>query len=168
MSVPKKLGELVGNWSGINRLWLSWHEDKTPKESDSTVTIEFAAKRKFININYTWIYEDETQEGQILLGHEKESDKIKAVWIDSFHMSDKFMINAGNVENDVISIKGFYSVPENPDWGWRTVIDFADDKTFKIVMYNVTPEGEEEIAVEAIYTRKTQTPFDRSLNAVTK
>ena len=154
MSVPKKLGELVGEWTGTNRLFLSWLEDKSPKESDSTASIQFAAKRKFITIDYTWIYEDETQEGKILLGHEKDSDKVKAVWIDSWHNGDKLMVCEGNVENDVISIKGFYSVPEHPDWGWRTVIDFRETDSFMFLMYNVTPEGEEELAVESVYIRK--------------
>lgn len=168
MSVPKKLGEFVGEWSGTNRLWLSWEEDKSARESDSTALIEFAAKRKFINIKYTWIYEAEMQEGRILLGREKDSDKIKAVWIDSWHNGDKFMICEGALENDVISIKGFYPVPDHPDWGWRTEIDFQDENLFKFTMYNVTPEGVEELAVEAIYARSAQIPFDKSLNAVSK
>jgi Protein of unknown function (DUF1579) len=166
MSVPKELGEFVGEWSGVNKLYLSWLEDKSAIESDSNAVIEFAAKRKFINIRYDWIYKDEKQEGEILLGYEKDLNQIKAVWIDSFHMSDKFMICDGNIDNDVISIKGFYTVPEHPDWGWRTVIDFQDVNSFKFVMYNVTPEGLEELAVESIYARNTQSSFDKSLIAV--
>src|SRR4051812_3976050 len=130
MSVPKKLGEFVGEWAGTNRLYLSWLEDKSAQESDSLATIEFVAKRKFINITYNWIYEDERQEGQILLGHEKDSDMIKAVWIDSWHNGDKFMVCEGIFENNSISIKGFYAVPDHPDWGWRTVIDFQAGNSF--------------------------------------
>ncbi len=60
----------------------------------------------------------------------------------------------GRTENDgILNIKGFYTVPEHPDWGWRTVIETENENSFKFVMYNVSPEGKEDLAVESVYVR---------------
>ena len=124
-------------------------------ESPSEAIIDFSAQGKFLKIEYDWIFESVRQEGLILLGNENDSDLIKSFWIDSWHLSDKFMVSEGErTENGAISMKGFYTVPENPDWGWRTIIESENENSFKIVMYNVTPEGVEDLAVEAIYERK--------------
>ena len=102
-----------------------------------------------LKIEYDWTFEESVQEGLILIGDEKDSDLIKAFWIDSWHLSDKFMVSEGRLDmQGAISLKGFYAVPEHPDWGWKTVIEPARGNSFKIIMYNVSPEGEESLAVE--------------------
>lgn len=70
-------------------------------------------------------------------------------------MSDKLLISEGaKSENNFVSLKGFYQVPEHPDWGWRKVIESENSDSFKITMFNVSPEGVEDLAVEAIYERQ--------------
>jgi hypothetical protein len=51
-----------------------------------------------------------------------------------------------------ISVKGYYAVPDHPDWGWRTEI-IPDGERFRYLMYNVTPEGAGELAVETDFVR---------------
>ena len=90
----------------------------------------------------------------MIVGCDERSDAVQAVWTDSWHMSHKFMICDGSVdENGHINMKGFYSVPDNPDWGWRTEV-IPGKNSSQIVMYNVSPEGDEEIAVESSYSRE--------------
>ncbi|HMS40836.1 MAG TPA: DUF1579 family protein [Pyrinomonadaceae bacterium] len=152
MSVPKSLNKLLGKWRGVNRLHTTWIKENPLRESDSEALISFSAQGKFLKIEYDWFFEEKKQEGLILLGD--ETDLIKAYWIDSWHLGDKFMVSEGiSGENGAISMKGFYTVPDNPDWGWRTDIETVDEKSFKITMFNVTPEGEESLAVEAEYER---------------
>ena len=153
MSAPESLKNLVGSWSGKNRLWLS---PKDPvRESDSTATVALITHGKFITIAYTWSYEGRQQDGLLLLGCEKNENVVNAVWIDSWHMSDKFMVCEGDTDHKgVISVKGSYSAPPGPDWGWRTVIDPKDGSSFQIIMDNVTPDGTEELAVEGTYRRR--------------
>lgn len=154
MSIPENLGNLVGNWFGTKTLYLSW-VDESPFMSDSNASVAFSAQGKFLKIEYDWIYEGKKQDGLILLGNDKDSDLIKAFWIDSWHMSDKLLISEGaKSENNFVSLKGFYQVPEHPDWGWRTVIESENSDSFKITMFNVSPEGVEDLAVEAIYERQ--------------
>ena len=154
MSIPKGFEKLKGEWRGTNRLWLGWLPDESARESDSIATIGFEAKDKFLSIRYDWVFEGEIHEGLLIVASEKDSPAVNAVWIDSWHQSEKFMHSNGKLENDgVLNIKGFYAVPGHPDWGWRTVIETNDENSFKFVMYNVSPEGEENLAVESVYVR---------------
>ena len=156
MSVPEILEKLVGRWHGVNRLHTTWIPENPVRETSSIATIELTARGRFLKIEYDWAFEEAVQEGLILIGDEKETDSIKAFWIDSWHLSDKFMVSEGRLETvDAISLKGFYSVPDNPDWGWRTIIEPDGHQTFKIIMYNVSPEGEETLAVEMELKRQS-------------
>jgi hypothetical protein len=63
------------------------------------------------------------------------------------------MLSDGTVADDSsVSVKGYYKVEGHPDWGWRTDIILAG-KSLRIVMYNVSPEGDEELAVETDFAR---------------
>jgi hypothetical protein len=63
------------------------------------------------------------------------------------------MLCNGKVASDgSISVFGKYAVEDHPDWGWRSEIVPGEDQ-FKYVMYNVTPEGAEDIAVETTFVR---------------
>jgi hypothetical protein len=149
MSVPEILRKLVGKWRGVNRLHTIWVPKNPVRESISITAIELTARGRFLKIEYDWTFDDAVQEGLILIGDEKDSDLIKAFWIDSWHMGDKFMVSEGRLKaNGAISLQGFYAVPDHPDWGWKTIIEPEKDGAFKIEMYNVSPEGEEALAVE--------------------
>lgn len=153
MNVPRDLERSIGNWKGNYKLHLNWLSD-TPFESETTALIDFTAKGRFLKIEYEWSYEEKMHEGLILLGKDRSSEKSIAFWIDSFHLSDKYMVSEGDPdENGNISLKGFYAVKGHPDWGWRTVFDFNAENLFKITMFNVTPEGIEQLAVEAVYEK---------------
>src|SRR5215203_6043925 len=149
MSVPEILEKLVGKWCGVNRLHTTWIPENPARETSSIATVELTARGRFLKIEYDWTFDEAVQEGLILIGDEKDTDSIKAFWIDSWHLSDKFLVSEGRrAKNGAISLKGFYAVPDHPEWGWRTVIEPERDEAFKIVMYNVSPEGEEALAVE--------------------
>jgi len=149
MSVPEILEALVGKWRGVNRLFTTWIAENPVRETISIAVIELTARGRFLKIEYDWTYDETVQEGLILLGDDKETDSIKAFWIDSWHLSDKFMVSEGIRASDgTISLKGFYAVPDHPDWGWKTIIEPERDNLLKINMYNVSPEGEETLAVE--------------------
>lgn len=151
MSVHAKLSGLVGEWKGTNRLYFSPTEPV--RESESVMSVSLKANGQFIDFEYTWAYENQPQQGLMLLGCDSKSDAVQAIWTDSWHMSHKFMVCDGKIsDNGVVDVKGFYSVPDHPDWGWRTEIIPGDD-VLRVVMYNVTPDGEEEMAVETDFSR---------------
>ncbi len=152
MSIHEKLSNLAGSWSGTNKLNLSWMPDPV-KESASTATVSHRVNGQCLEIAYTWESEGEKQEGLIFLNASGKTDSIKAFWTDSWHSKDVLMECNGTVsENGSVNIKGHYSVPDHPDWGWRTEI-VPNGNSFKYLMYNVSPGGVEEWAVETEFTR---------------
>jgi hypothetical protein len=153
MSVRPDLAKLVGTWKGSSRLHTSWLPEKT-RDSTSNATVELRVKGQFLAIEYDWIHDGKKQEGVMIIGCDEKSDAVQAVWTDSWHMSHKFMVCDGTIdESGSVNMKGYYQVPGHPDWGWRTEISPGAD-SFQIKMYNISPEGEEDIAVEAEYSRR--------------
>jgi hypothetical protein len=153
MSAPVSLRKHLGTWTGLNRFWLE--PGTQARESNSVATLGFAAREKFISFTYTWEDEGKPQEGLLLMSQDPKEATVKAVWIDSWHMSDLFMHCQGiSDDNGIISILGSYAAPTGPDWGWRIVLDPGETDRLVFRMYNITPEGEEMIAVETIYVRQ--------------
>lgn len=147
MGIDCRLADLVGEWKGTNRLHASWMPQPL-QMSDSKATVRSIMKGQFLSIEYSWTFEDKPQEGMLLLGCDPKSDAVQAVWTDSWHSKDVLMLCNGRQDEDgTVSILGHYSVPNHPDWGWRTEV-IPKAGAFRYVMYNVSPEGEEEIAVE--------------------
>ena len=109
---------------------------------------------KFARIDYTWEIDGEPQAGSLLFGYESKAGLVTAVFIDSWHNGEVMMVCKGSAGADgALSVSGFYPAPSGPDWGWRTVIEPGDNESFRPLMYNITPQGHEELAVEARYTR---------------
>jgi hypothetical protein len=48
---------------------------------------------------------------------------------------------------------GSYAAPPGPDWGWRITIRSASPAEFQIVMHNISPDGQEDLAVQIDYAR---------------
>lgn len=143
---------LAGSWKGTNKLWLPPSEE--PHESQSIASVIPVMGGRFVRIDYTWEFDNEPQEGSLLVGYDTKEDLVTAVWIDLWHMGHKFMACMGVAQGDgTIVVRGSYSAPPGPDWGWRTVIEPGNGDSFRMIMYNVSPEGKEELAVEATYAR---------------
>ncbi|HLA95084.1 MAG TPA: DUF1579 family protein, partial [Pyrinomonadaceae bacterium] len=122
-------------------------------DSDGTAAVKQRVGGQFLEIAYTWSYEDKPREGVIILGGDNKTDSVNAFWTDSWHMAHQLMLCEGTLRDDgSISVKGYYKVPDHPDWGWRTEIIPGYD-SFRYLMYNVTPDGEETIAVEMDLSR---------------
>ncbi len=152
MSINEDMSRHVGSWSGTNKLYVSGMAEKV-KESASKMEVSLKANQQFVAFEYTWAFDGEPQEGLILLGCDTKSDAVQTVWTDSWHSSHTFMVSDGTVAEDgTLSVKGYYKVKDHPDWGWRTDI-IPNGDSLRIVMYNVSPDGDEELAVETDFTR---------------
>ncbi len=144
---------LIGAWAGENLLRLSW---LTPTDyfSTSDLSVAQVARGKFLTFTYSWSHENIAQEGLLVLGYDKTQGVTTAAWVDSWHMSSKIMQCQGTIDRQgVIDLRGSYEAPPGPDWGWRFVITPSSGKALQIVMYNVSPVGVEELAVQADYKR---------------
>jgi len=151
MAVPTILAELAGRWQGTNRLWLDPSE--SARESMATAVCQQVAQGKFFELHYTWADEGLPQEGVLLLGQSQE--QLSAAWVDSWHMQDTMMQCTGTLPSDgIVSVVGHYAAPPGPDWGWRIALQSDPTDQFRLIMYNITPDGEEMLAVEATFTRE--------------
>jgi len=152
MSILKKLTDCVGKWRGKSTL--QDPNTNKPEESQSTAVVSSILGGRFIRLDYTWGYQGKPQEGSLLIGYDKDEDKVTAHWIDTWHNSDRVMACVGATPKDsTISVRGSYAAPPGPDWGWRIDIKSDNDQDLRIVMFNIWPEGKEELAMEGSYSR---------------
>lgn len=152
MSVPEFWKAMLGTWKGRNQLWLT---PGTPvAESETTAGVELLANGKFLGIRYTWSDDGERQEGLALVGATKDGTRAQATWVDSWHMGDSPMIcKEVPAKEGVLALLGSYPAPSGPDWGWRLEFEPAPPDRWTMRMVNITPDGEEALAVLAEYAR---------------
>ncbi len=153
MAVPGSLTKLLGNWAGRNTLYVPWLKPPESK-SDATASVATVVKGKFVTIAYTWADHGEPHEGLLLIAQHPEQGDVTASWTDSWHQGGSILQLTGDVApNGDVTLRGNYPAPPDPDWGWRIVIS-AQPSGFDVVMTNITPTGEETLAVETQYERR--------------
>ena len=152
MSALENLRTLSGHWSGANLL-----QDPNvmaPETSKAAATVTPVLGGRFVRVDYTWAYHGEPQEGSLQVGYDATDAAFVASWIDTWHLGGRIMAcRGGAMAGGGVSLLGSYAAPPGPDWGWRITIEPAGANAFRLLMYNITPEGTEELAVEAEYTR---------------
>lgn len=140
-----------GRWKGNYRLW---EPGALPRQSQSAVQVAAMIGGRFVRMDYTWLYEAEPQQGSILFGWEIKKRLVTAVWVDSWHMGDKFMTCRGTADRKgAIIVRGSYAVRGSGEWGWRTLIKPSPGRSIRMLMYNVSPAGKEELAVDANFAK---------------
>ena len=145
---------LIGHWRGTKQLYMS--PPPTPAiSSPSELSVTPIARGSFLQFNYDWTYEGEAQAGVLLLGVSDEENAASAAWVDSFHMSSTIMSFVGTVADGAVDVRGSYAAPPGPDWGWRITTRSVSASELQIVMHNISPEGQEDLAVQIDYARST-------------
>jgi hypothetical protein len=152
MHVPQELSALSGEWQGSSRLWLNPAE--SANESKIMAVMSVLAQGKFFSLAYSWAYEGNQQDGLLLAGFNENQQVVKAAWIDSWHNDAEIMVlRPRENPSGSISLAGSYPAPSGPDWGWWIDLDPQYGNGFKLVMNNVTPEGDMYLAVESVFER---------------
>ena len=152
MSVLDALASCAGAWRGNTKL-----QDPINQIADESATmakITRVLKGNFVRLDYTWDYKGDPQEGSFLFGYMPSSGEVTAYWADTWHMGHMVMECRGQAVGDhSLSVFGTYAAPPGPDWGWRTTLT-VDGDTLRMEMYNVWPEGKEELAVRSSWSRR--------------
>ena len=147
-----KMRALVGEWAGTKKLWMM--PGSPAEECESTASVALEACGQFATVRYTWSGDGNAREGLFVMRLATTPTKANVVWTDSWHMKDEFMVCPAERDDDaIISVKGSYPAPPGPDWGWRMAIRSDAPDGFQLVMHNITPDGQEALAVEATYRR---------------
>lgn len=135
---------LVGTWTGVNHLFM----DPTgpPDDSPCPSTFRLTLGGKVAVHEYEWSHSGEAQEGMAMLSG--GADHFQLAWSDTFHTSGSIMFLEGEPGQKEIDVRGTYDVPDSKQpWGWR--IQYARRESGLVVkMWNITPDGEEQRAVE--------------------
>lgn len=141
----------AGRWIGTSRL-----QDPhagIADESPTSATVTPILGDRFVRLDYTWAYRGSPQEGSMLIGYDRGAHEATIHWIDSWHMGRVVMACQGPVGDEgTVSVRGSYAAPPGPDWGWRIDV-VPGPASLRIVMYNISPEGHEDLAAEAEYER---------------
>ena len=145
----------TGAWQGTKQLYLE-PPPASPLSSPSQLIVRPVANDRFLQFDYDWTYETETQSGVFLLGYSDEDHAASAAWVDSFHMSQRVFSCAGNAQESSVRVLGSYAAPPDPDWGWRITVRSVSAAALQIVMHNISPAGQEDLAVQADFTRRPQ------------
>jgi hypothetical protein len=153
MDPRDRLTPLSGSWQGLSTL----HNPETnmPEESPSTLQWTPILSGRFFRVEYTWQYQGTPQEGLFIIGYDPDPHEVTLHWVDTWHMGDSVMACRGKAdESGGINVLGSFSVPGSPDWGWRIALQPGPQDSLRLVMHNITPDGQEYPAVEAVYSRE--------------
>ncbi len=153
MSQLSELAACAGSWRGSNRLY-----DPTtnrPEDSAATAKVSPVLGGRFLRLDYAWSYQGAPQEGSLLLGCVTKTGVLSAHWIDTWHMGEMVLACRGERrDGGALSLTGSYAVRPGPDWGWRIVLHPVEARALRLEMFNITPNGQEKIAVEASFGRE--------------
>jgi hypothetical protein len=153
------LAQLVGRWTGKARLW--FEADQLADESPVAGSIRSVLGGRFLVHEYENTIENRRVEGLALIGHDCEADRYEVAWVDSFHNGTRIMLSVepeGSSRSE-FSVLGSYGDGQGgPDWGWRTSIHLPEPDHMILRHFNISPQGDEALAVEFDYQREVEEP----------
>lgn len=146
------LSTLTGAWEATNQLWFM---PGTPvHESASTLQVAPVVGDAVTMLRYTWSHDGASHEGVMLI-RDVSTTPPHMVWYDSFHTGGTFMVLGNGTRTDAhLAATGSYAAPTGPDWGWRIEVHTSEPGVLLVRHYNILPDGQEALAVEARYTRQ--------------
>ncbi len=153
MNIKNLHSKFIGDWQGTYRLILSWLPEPD-FISNSGLRVNSVANDAFLLFTYDWHHEGIAQDGILMIGNNNKKGEATASWVDSWGMSGKIMNCFGSVnDRGDITLIGSYEAGDGPDWGWKIHIPCPQSNQLQILMYNISPDGEESLAGDANYNR---------------
>lgn len=150
--VHAQLARMAGQWQGRFRLW--FEPGKLAEESVQRGSIRVLLGGRVLLHEYTGHCGGEPMEGVALIAHHLDERRYESAWAESFGTGTSIMFSTSTPGDPRLSMLGSYGDGQGgPRWGWRTEIEQPDDNTLDLRMYNISPTGEEALAVEVNYRR---------------
>lgn len=141
---------LIGAWRGTGRLWWQGPPDPPAFEEPVTGTIAPVLGGTWLRHEYETTIDGAVHTGVALIGTVAPRGIWQIAWIDSFHTSASgVMLSEGPIGGDgTIDVLGSYPDAEGQAWGWRTEYAPTQDGGLRVRHWNITPGGEQALAVE--------------------
>ncbi len=156
ISQREKLAKLAGNWKGLAKVWFEPGEPVDTSKAEGTIRPVMGGK--WMLFEYKGSFQGKPLEGLAILGFHNALKRFEFAWIDSFHTYPGIMFSEGQRDVDRFSALGSYAyvTPETEQhWGWRTEFELQNDNSLVVTAYNISPEGEESLATQAVYKRQS-------------
>jgi hypothetical protein len=150
--IHSRLHQLVGGWEGTTKVW--FEPGVVADESPVKGTFRPVLGGRFLMHEYQGSMNGNPLEGIAMYGYDIPNDTFQCSWIDSFHMGTAIMLSSGKPTEQGSAVLGSYGGPDIPvPWGWRTVTELTDPDTLVISAYNISPDGQEDLATQTVYRR---------------
>jgi len=146
------LAAMAGDWSGPTQTWFD--PDGLPEECTTEASARLLLGGRWLRIDYRGEAMGKLHAGEMTLGFHRDAKQFEMAWIDSFHTGSQIMSFAGPLRDDgEISVLGSYQAGAER-WGWRTAYRLEAPGTLVVRAWNITPDGQEQRAIETRLTRR--------------
>lgn len=147
------LRSLEGTWRGMAKTY--YEPDVLGDEFEWRGTIRPVLGGLFMLHEYEGAFDKTAHLGMAIIGYNTFHKRYEMAWVDTHHNGASILFSVGAKDDPRRSVLGSYPAGDgSPDWGWRTELERRDDDTIVITAFNITPAGEEAVAIQTVYHRE--------------
>lgn len=142
----QRMLQWCGEWKGTAQTYL---EPGKPLEAPWSGRIDALFGGRFVRFAYQSSLQDKPLEGELTIAFESAERVWRTSWMDTFHTGTGILVSEGPRSNGAVDLRGRYFAAEgHPHWGWRTQLVDEEPGALLIRMFNISPEGQEDLGVE--------------------
>jgi Protein of unknown function (DUF1579) len=145
----QRLLRLCRAWRGTAKTYMDPTHQQPPLEAPWDGRIAPILGGRFVRFTYRTQLEDKPIAGELLIAYESGEKLYRTAWVDSFHTGTAILASQGDDGGGAIEVLGRWFAGEGAGhWGWRTVIDDSAADALVIRMFNISPDGQQDLGVE--------------------
>lgn len=150
----QKFEKYVGRWDGAMKMYMPGSTEPMPISDTLIARWEPGMGNRFMIMDHTSKIFDKPFRGTATWGYNKATKKYEAIWRDN--MGTGMMISYGSMAAD--GTMTFTGDMDDPMTGakikTREIYKWQGDDSFTFEMFQTGPDGKENKAIEATYTKK--------------